>query len=210
MFEVVFFDLDDTLYPKSSGFMQQISINISRWVTEVLGYPPDQAQAIRKRWRDQYGTALRGMMEEKVPFDQDEFFRFVHDFPLDSMIPDYSVRQMLINMPMRKAVLTNSNIEHAERVLHHLKIHDCFEKIIDIKALNFVNKPWPTAYELALNMMGGIAPNKAMLVEDSAANTRTAKAMGMTTVLVDCPPSNDADHFVDHVNQVHHLILKLQ
>ena len=126
------------------------------------------------------------------------------------MIPDYSVRQMLANMPMRKAVLTNSNVEHAERVLNHLKIQDCFEKIIDIKALNFVNKPCPTAYELALNMMGGIAPNKAMLVEDSAANTRTAKAMGMTTVLVDCPPSNDADHFVDHVNQVHHLILKLQ
>lgn len=209
MLEIAFFDLDDTLYPKSSGYMQQIGINISRWVTEVLGYPPALAQATRKRWREQYGTALRGMMEEKIPFDREEFFRFVHDFSLDSMHPDPTVRNMLGNLPMRKAVLTNSNIEHAERVLQHLQLRDCFEQIIDIKALDYVNKPWPEAYHRALDMVGGVAPHKAMLIEDSTANTRTAKEMGMLTVLVDTPLSDDAHYFVDHVSQVGELVAKI-
>ncbi|MCW1967939.1 MAG: HAD-IA family hydrolase, partial [Anaerolineae bacterium] len=159
--------------------------------------------------RQQYGTALRGMIEEKIPFDREEFFRFVHDFELDSMQPDPSVQNMLSNLPMRKAVLTNSNIEHAERVLQHLQLSDYFEKVIDIKALDFVNKPWPEAYLRALDMMGGVAPHKAMLVEDSAANTRTAKEMGMLTVLVDTPISDDAHYFVEHVNQVGELVAKI-
>jgi len=58
------------------------------------------------------------------------------------------LRKMLLAVPLRRAILTNSNIEHAERILSHMAIRDCFEAVIDIKARNFQNKPAPESYEL--------------------------------------------------------------
>jgi putative hydrolase of the HAD superfamily len=208
--EIIFFDLDDTLYPRKSGIMHLMGLNIARWVVEKLGIPESEAQNTRKRWRDTYGTALRGMIEENYDFDKDEFFNYVHDLPLDLIAPNPQIKRMIKSFPMRKAVLTNSNIEHARRVLKHIDLADCFEMVIDIKALQYINKPWPEAYERALIMMGGVAPHKAILVEDSPANTRTAKALGITTILVDCPTSEDAHYFVNDLIEVEQVISKLK
>ena len=54
-------------------------------------------------------------------------------------------------------------------------------------------------------MMNAVATECAF-VEDTPVNTRTAKAMGMTTILVDCPPSDDAHWFIGDVWQVGDVI----
>ncbi len=209
MYRVIFFDLDDTLYSRDSSLMRLIGQRIREYIVGKLGIPADQAEILRKRWRDTYGTALRGMLEEGIVFDVDDFLRYVHDIPLDGLIhPDPALRGMLLGLPLRRAVLTNSNVEHAQRVLNHMAVLDCFERIIDIRALKFVNKPDPVAYQRALAMMG-VSAGEAILVEDMPPNTRPAKAMGMATILVDCAPTPDADYIVPSVYDVGGLVHRL-
>ena len=209
MYKAILFDLDETLYPRSSSLMPIIGRRIEHYVTHQVGVPTENAGALRRHWRKTYGTALRGMMVEGYSFDVDDYLHYVHDVPLDRILEAQpALRKMLLSLPLRRAVLTNSNIEHATRVLTHVDLLDCFERIIDIRAMNFINKPDPKSYETALSMLR-IAASEAILVEDTPINTRPAKQMGMTTILVDCPFSDDADYAVTDVLEVGPVVMRL-
>jgi putative hydrolase of the HAD superfamily len=209
MYKLILFDLDETLYPRSSSLMPIIAQRIERYVIERAGVPPTQADELRRHWRRTYGTALRGMIEEKYPIDVDDYLHYVHDIPLDGLIEvQPEVRQMLLDIPLRRAVLTNSDVQHATHVLTHVNLLDCFERIIDIRALNFINKPNPQAYRMALELLG-VGAEETIFVEDTPINTRPAKALGMKTILVDCPPTNDADFSVASVLDVGKILSQL-
>lgn len=209
MLKIAFFDLDDTLYPLSSGVMHQMSQRINAFVAKQLNINTDEAAIVRKRWRERYGTALRGLMEEGHAFDRDHFFEFVHNLELEGVIfADPKVREMLLRLPVRRAVLTNSNIEHATRVLKHLNLEDCFERVIDIKALEFINKPYPEAYQRAINAMNARAEN-AMMIEDSIPNAVAAKKIGMTSVLIAESPHPEVDYTISHLGELEPIIQKL-
>ena len=212
MLKLILFDLDETLYPRSSSLMPIIARRIERYVIERVGIPLSQADELRRHWRRAYGTALRGLIEEGYPVDVDDYLQYVHDIPLDGLIEAQpEVRQMLLHIPLRRAVLTNSDIQHATRVLTHVNLLDCFERVVDIRALNFINKPNPEAYRTALEMLG-ISAEETIFVEDTPVNTKPAKQLGMKTILVDCPPTTDADFSVasllDAGNVVNQLLSK--
>lgn len=203
------FDLDETLYPRSAAVMAQVSERINQYLVNRFGFSPLEAAALRRRYRNTYGTALRGLMEEGYPIDVEDFFRYVHDIDLDGRIEeDPALRAMLLGLPLRRAVLTNSNLEHAERVLRRMGVRDCFEQVIDIRALNFYNKPSPESYYRALDLLG-VPAEAVIFVEDTPANTRAARALGMTTVLVDCAEPDAADHYVASVLDVGALVQRL-
>lgn len=209
MLKLILFDLDETLYPRSATLMHQISARISEYLIHKIGIAPEQAQELRQHFRGTYGTALRGLIEEGYQFDIEDYFQYVHDVELNGRIdPDPKLREMLLNIPLRRAVLTNSNIEHAERILKHMAIRDCFEQVIDIKALGYLNKPHPKSYEQALNMLG-VPAHEVIFIEDTPMNTAPARVLGMTTVLIDCPESDDADYFLSSVMDVGPLVQAL-
>ncbi len=202
MYRVILFDLDDTLYPRSSALMPSIARRIEQYVTERVGIPQERADELRSRWRTIYGTSLRGLIEEGYEFDIDDYLCYVHDVPLDGLIETQpGVRRMLLDMPLRRAVLTNSDAQHATRVLSHLNLLDCFERIVDIRALNFLNKPDPRAYQRALQIMNATA-EETILVEDTPVNTKPAKELGIKTILVDHPYTDDADYCVSSLIMV--------
>ena len=208
-YKLLLFDLDDTLYPRSSGVMYRISDRITQYLTEHMGVPEAQAQATRKHFRGTYGTALRGLMEEGYSVDLEHYLSYVHDVALDgTLTPDPQVRAMLMSFSLRRGILTNSNIEHADRILKHLQIEDCFEQVVDIRALNFLGKPDVTAYERTLALYG-VQPNEVIFIEDTPINTKPAKAMGMTTILVDHLPTEDADFCVPLLMDVQPVIEQL-
>jgi putative hydrolase of the HAD superfamily len=196
MLKAILFDLDETLYPRASTLMPTIGARIRQYVVERMGVTEAEADALRIHWRQTYGTALRGMVEEGYDVDLDDFLQFVHDIPLEGIIEAQpEVREMLLSIPLRRAVLTNSDAAHATRVLQHVNLLDCFERIIDIRALKFINKPDPKAYAAALAIMG-VRADEAILVEDTPVNTKPAKMLGMKTILVDYPITGDSDFYV--------------
>ncbi|NPA30433.1 MAG: pyrimidine 5'-nucleotidase [Chloroflexi bacterium] len=181
---VWFFDLDGTLYDPRAGLWPAVGARIEAFLQRFLGLDAPAARALRRRYVQQYGTTLRGLMEEHPQVDPHAYLDFVAQVPVEAFVrPDPRLRALLAQLPGPKWVFTNGDAPYARRVLRALKVDDAFDGIIDIVQLNFVGKPWPEAYEHALQLAR--APRQqALLVDDVRANVDAARAAGWQAVWV--------------------------
>jgi putative hydrolase of the HAD superfamily len=183
MIRTILFDLDDTLYPRHLGVMDEIRALMLRFIQTRLALPRDEAEARRRQYFEAYGTTMRGM-QINHQIDPDEFLRFVHDIPLQKYLqPNPRLNAMLISIPHDKVVFTNASREHAERVLDLLGIRHHFGRIVDVRDLEYESKPQPAAYERVCELLG-VLPEECLMVEDNARNLMPARELGMITVLV--------------------------
>ena len=207
-FVYIVFDLDETLYPRSAGLMQEIGRRINLWVQQALGLPPDEAAALRRAYLEQYGTTLGGLLAEHQ-VDVDGYLAFVHDIPVEQYVrPNPALAAMLAAIPLRKAVFTNATSEHAWRVLRALGVADQFDHVVGIRETELYNKPRLEAYHRLLATLAVQGP-ACIMVEDRAVNLRPAKRLGMTTVLVDAEPDEGVDFVVEDVLEVGPLVAHL-
>lgn len=177
------FDLDDTLYPPGNGLWDEIGERINQFMIERLGIAPDQVNAVRRQYLQMHGATLRGLMDD-FPINPDEYLNFVHDIDLARYLaPDPALEAMLAALPQPKAIFTNSDTGHTNRVLDLLGIVRHFQTVVDIRTMGFENKPRPQSYAALLNHLN-VPANYCAYVEDSVRNLRPAKALGMTTILV--------------------------
>lgn len=140
-YDCLLFDLDDTLYPLMSGIAPQCSKNIQEYMIEHLGIEesevPDMCYILYKY----YGTTMAGLRAIGYNFDYDHYHRLVHGkLPYDLLKPDPVLRNLLISLPIRKVILTNSDQRHTAEVLCKLGLEDCFERIICFETLNPTDK----------------------------------------------------------------------
>ncbi|HBX68208.1 MAG TPA: pyrimidine 5'-nucleotidase [Chloroflexi bacterium] len=183
-FETIFFDLDATLYPESNGLWPAIRHNIDRYMLEQMKIPEAEIPPLREHYFLHYGTTLRGLQIHHGISMQD-YLNFVHDLPLHEYLqPDPALRDLLLSLPQRRWIFTNSDQPHAERVMNMLGIADCFEGMVDVYALEPHCKPQPEAYQLALEIAGAPDPQKCALLDDSTRNLAPARELGYFTVLV--------------------------
>jgi putative hydrolase of the HAD superfamily len=193
------FDLDNTLYPKSSGLMSEIGNRINRYMVERLGIGEDKVSRTRTVFLKKWGTTLNALRRH-YRVDPDEFLEFVHDIPLERYLDkNPALDGMLRRLDLRKIVFTNADAAHARRVLSRTGILHHFEMILDIHMLDFINKPDRRAYLRILDFIGA-RPEECILIEDSPANIRTAKDLGMVTVMVDGEDRGDGAHF--HIRNI--------
>jgi len=61
--EVWLFDLDNTLYPPHVNLFAEIDERMRGFIAEFLGLPLDEAFALQKRYFREFGTSLRGLMD---------------------------------------------------------------------------------------------------------------------------------------------------
>jgi len=196
------FDVDDTLYPPDNGLWDELANRIEQYLVERMGVNPADSDTIRSKYYREHGTTLNGLMYEHPELDPLEYLAFVHDLPYEELLrPDPELNRMLADLPLRKVIFTNADRAHAENVLRHLGIQDHFEAIVDIVALDFVNKPNRAAYKTLLSTLNSPA-EACVLMEDSARNIVTARGMGMTTILIR-PSGTDLDGAHHHVDTVH-------
>ena len=194
MFSIVFFDLDDTLYPADCGLWHAIRDRISRYMVERLGIPAEQVQELRSHYYQTYGTALRGLeLHHRV--DRDDYLAYVHDVPLrDFIAPDPEQRAAILRVPARRWIFTNADTAHANRVLAALALEGCFEGVIDVRALTPYCKPEPQSFAIAQRIAGATEPRQCALIEDLPRTTRLAREQGWYTVLAGrADPGPDAD-----------------
>ena len=199
MLRYVWFDLDDTLYPSTSGLWHAIGERINRYMVERLGMDEGVVLARREHYFKTFGTTLNGLRRD-FEVDTDDYLAFVHDLPLAEYIqPDLALNEMLLRLPLAKIIFTNADLSHALRVLERLGVTNHFERIVDIRAMEFVNKPNEGAYLRTFEMLGATA-EECVLVEDSPRNLHTARSLGMRTVLVQ--PSGEQDGADYHIETV--------
>jgi putative hydrolase of the HAD superfamily len=176
------FDLDNTLYPHHSNLFSQIDVRITRFVSELLTLPHDEARAIQKQLYKDYGTTLRGLMELHG-IDPDDFLEKVHDIDYSGLTPDPALGEAIRALPGRKFIFTNGDRMHAERTARQLGILDHFDEIFDIMAAELEPKPALATYHRFLGQHG-VEPEKAAMFEDLGRNLEGPKSLGMRTVLI--------------------------
>jgi putative hydrolase of the HAD superfamily len=176
------FDLDNTLYPASSGFMGQIESRMTAYVERVTGLPRDDAYRLQKKYLADYGLTLGGLVahHEVDPLD---FHTIFHDLPLELLARDPMLLAALERLPGRRLIFTNADDYHARRVLDHLALSHLFSEIFHIGSADYVPKPDP-ANLARITADHLIDPARTAFFEDSERNLAPAAAAGMTTVLV--------------------------
>lgn len=174
------FDLDHTLYTTNAAEQAEMEERICRYVQRHFGLPRDQAWEIQKGYLRDYGSTLAGMIRNHH-IDPDAYHDEVNDLEALALAPDAALRAGLERLPGRRFVFTNNCGRFARSVLTRLGVEDLFAGIVDVKAMDFILKPSPKAFE-TLVALSGLAPERAALFDDSPRNLIPARALGMRTV----------------------------
>ena len=168
MIQYLLLDLDNTLYPKSSGLGSFMGNRMGEFVVRHLNVPHDRALELRRSGLARYGTTLQWLMQEHDLTEIEEFIEFVHPTNLGEFLTDddrNTARNTLEDITLPASILTNSPMEHAERVLQWLGIRGRFEHIFDIRSNGLAGKPAPYVYRRALEVVG-VEPETTLFADD--------------------------------------------
>ncbi|XP_064970852.1 uncharacterized protein C24B11.05-like isoform X4 [Musa acuminata AAA Group] len=178
-YDCLLFDLDDTLYPLSSGIAAECRRNIGDYLVEKLGIEESKISDLCNLLYKNYGTTMAGLRAIGYSFDYDDYHRFVHGrLPYENLKADPVLGPLLLSLPLRK-VFTNADKAHAAKVLKKLGLEDCFEGIICFETLN------PPTFS-----RGTETSSEVFDIVDHFARPVAGVALPRTPVL--CKPSPDA------------------
>jgi putative hydrolase of the HAD superfamily len=158
---------------------------ISEFVGAYFGISPEEAKRRRAETMDRYGTTVEWLRAEQGFTDIEGYYAAIHPpGEADALQADPQLRAFLESLPAAPAILTNSPIEHADRVLAKLGIADLFTHIFDIRWNNFRGKPLPEAFLGALDALGA-APETAIFIDDTPRCVDGYRRVGGQGVLFD-------------------------
>lgn len=211
MIRTILFDLDETLYPREVGIMDRIRSLMLRYLCTRLNLSPEEADTLRRRYFQTYGTTMRGL-QINHQIDPDEFLHYVHDIPLHEYIQaNPRLNAALGSILQQKVVFTNASQEHAERVLDLLGVRHRFDQIVDVRDMGYESKPQPSAYRHICELLN-VRPEECLIVEDNIRNLQPARALGMVTVLVrdgSDKPDDSVDYTIRRIEEIGDVLKRL-
>ncbi|KAJ2936703.1 hypothetical protein H1R20_g390, partial [Candolleomyces eurysporus] len=177
---IVWFDIDNTLYSTSAKISHAMGERIHAYFVS-LGLTHEEASELHLRYYTQYGLALRGLTRhhDVDPLDFDQ--KCDGSIPLEEMISfSPELRKLFEDIDRSKVrvwALTNA---YKPRVLRILKLDDLVEGLVycDYLAKDFVCKPEPEYYKMAMAKAGLSDPSKCYFVDDNRGNVDAARALG--------------------------------
>lgn len=178
------FDLDNTLHNASAHIFPHINRSMTDYLERHLALEREQANALRLHYWKHYGATMLGLVRHHGT-DPDHFLAQTHHFDrLDTMMVfDRALKHLLRQLPGRKIVFSNGPRRYAQAVLAAMGIRRYFDDVFGIEQMRYQPKPGIRAYRALLHDHRLVA-QRCVLVEDSIDNLRTAKRLGMKTVLV--------------------------
>ncbi len=198
-FSTLFFDLDDTLYPSSTGLWHAIKERMTLYMLERLSIPETDVPVLREQYFKMYGTTLRGL-QERHKVDTEEYLAYVHDVPLSQFLtPNPVIRKVIASLPTRNLIFTNADAKHARRVLTALELDDLFDTVVDVNAIAPYCKPMPESFAIAMELADEPDPRKCVMIDDLPRTTRAALEVGMASLLYgsDIPTPDASGVFTD-------------
>ncbi len=210
------FDLDNTLHDCSRHIFKAIDGAMSAAMAELLDMDHAQADALRHEYWARYGATAIGL-ERHHGIGADAFLEASHRFDVAPLVhAEAGIARKLARLPGRKILLTNAPERYARDVLCTLGILQEFEMLwtIDHMRLQGRLKPKPSVAMLRQLLARLRVPaHRVVLVDDTMKNLRSAKSLGMRTVLSHHPgtPHNPHHHgrsqYVDmRVNRIGQLL----
>jgi putative hydrolase of the HAD superfamily len=178
------FDLDNTLHNATPHIFPHINRSMTAYIVEHLRVDEAEATQIRQHYWQRYGATLLGLIRHH-DIDPRHFLWHTHQFPdLKHMVVfERGLKAMLRRLPGRKIVFSNAPLHYTEAVLELTGIADCFEAVYSVERIRFQPKPAPAGFHHLLRAEH-LNPRTCIMVEDTLANLKTAKRLGMKTVWV--------------------------
>ena len=187
MISHLLFDLDNTLYSAKYNLEKNVSQRIDNFLMDVLAMSREEVEKIRAKIIREYGysTTIEWLMAEKGFTDIESYYAVINpEDEADSLPPDPELGEFLASLPLPKAVLTNSSMEHADRVLEKLGIRNHFDHVFDIRFNNFKGKPHKEAFFRVLDAMNA-EPASTLFVDDYPEFIEGFLKLGGKAVLMD-------------------------
>lgn len=203
------FDLDNTLYSPAVRLFEQIDARMTEYVMRVTGLPRPEADSLRHRYWQDYGTTLAGLMQHHA-IDPDPYLVEVHAIDFSVLSPDPGLRAAIAALPGRRIVYTNGSAPYARKVLEARGLSGLFEAIYGVEHAGFHPKPQPQAFERVF-AADGLNPARAAMFEDDPRNLRVPHDLGMRTVHV-APqplPTGEAAHIHHHTDDLSGFLARL-
>ncbi len=187
------FDLDNTLHNASHAIFPAISANMNAVIARALGdgtTPASKAEvdAARVGYWKRYGVTMVGMVKHHN-VRADDFLRETHTLDnLPGMIRfERGLSRMLRQLPGRKVLLTNAPNRYSRDVMRHMGVARHFSHHLALEDMRVHGELRPKPSKLMLQRLlrrHGVPAHRAVLVEDTLANLRSAKSLGIRTAWV--------------------------
>ncbi len=114
--------------------------------------------------------------------------------PLRTLLADLRVHDDVVSYAeglraegYRTALVTNNIREGESSWRAMLAVDDLFDVVVDSSAVG-MRKPDPAIFTHTLSLLGGLAPDRAVFLDDVDTNLAGARRAGLHTVLVGDPP----------------------
>ena len=178
------FDLDNTLHDADPHIFPHLNRAMTAWLVAELGLGEAEADRLRVHYWHRYGATLLGLMRHHGTQPR-HFLHGTHNVEAlrPGVVFDRALTQTLRRLPGRKIVFTNGPLHYAEAVLDVMGIRRMFDAVHAIEHSRFVPKPRIGGF-LRLLRDNRLTASRCIMVEDTAANLRTAKQLGMRTVWI--------------------------
>ena len=198
--DTLIFDIDDTLYPQSSGFSDHRNGPVvARFMTSELGFATEaEALALRTEMFQKYHSTLKGLKvasEEgrlPKPFELYSLGRYwaEHCEFATFLPPNVELLAQLKELEAlgyNMVIFTNAPKAYGLKCLEALGIAEVFPEgnIFGVEDVMPACKPEPAAFEHVLRSVGAASPETCVMFEDSMKNIRACKALGLKTVFID-------------------------
>ena len=195
------FDLDNTLHDARPHIFPQINRAMTEYIRDHVGggqgdahgdargddrgrMTLERAGELRTHYWRTYGATLAGLVRHHGVHPP-HFLWHTHQFEsLEHMVvAERGLRQVLARLPGRKVILSNAPTHYAQAVIGILDIGPLFDAVYCMEQMRFRPKPDPSALRMVLRAEG-VAPRRAVLVEDTLANLRSARRLGVRSVWI--------------------------
>jgi len=184
---VWFFDLDDTLHDASHAIFGAIDRRMTEYVVKYLELDESTANQLRLAYWRRYGATMLGLARHHA-VDPHHFLRETHDFDVAALLrAERGLARLFARLPGRKVLLTNAPDRYARAVLRELSLHPHVgaRYAIEQMRVHGAFRPKPSRAMLRhILARERIRAHRAVLVDDSPANLKAARAVGLRTVLV--------------------------
>ncbi|MAK09271.1 MAG: pyrimidine 5'-nucleotidase [Rhodobacteraceae bacterium] len=175
-------DLDNTVYPENTNIFKQIDFKMKSFISKNLKVTLDEAYTIQKKYFINNGTTLRGLMIYH-DIQPELFLNYVHDIDLSNIKNNNLLNKLLKNYKGKKIIFTNGSYNHANNVLKKIGLSKNIDHIFDIIEAAYIPKPDIRTYQKVIKKYS-LQPLTTIMIDDLPNNLKTAKDLGMKTVLI--------------------------
>lgn len=185
--EIADFDLDGVFYPITQDILETYALGVARAARELIPHLSEE-RAVELAWDSwhKYRYSIQ-IFVEKYGVDLNEMHQRYHKYCDTGILAiDDRLPSLFETFPLHRILQTHGSRDWACRVLEHEKVRSFFpdRHIYALEDFGFNRKSDSTvSFDLVLKREG-VAPEKAIMIDDFERNLFQAKNLGMTTVLV--------------------------